>query len=68
MWRCCSRGSTTLEPATEWRSTDGASKTPPMLFPMWVLPISAFLAMSGSPKSHQELHDEGKLVQSGAHF
>ena len=37
-----------------------------MLFPMWVLPISIFLTMSGSPKSHQELHEEGKLVQSGA--
>ena len=39
-----------------------------MMFPMWVLPISVFLAMSGSPKSHQELHDEGMLVQSGAQF
>ena len=67
MWRCCSRGSTTHE-SDMWRSTDCASEAPGMLFPMWILPISVFLTMSGLPKSHQELQDEGKLVQSGAHF
>ena len=66
MWRCCSRGSTTPESDTKWRSTDGVGEAPPLLFPMWVLPISVFLAMSESPKGHQELQEEGKMVQSGA--
>ena len=66
MWRCCIRRTTTLE--SDMRSTDGASQAPRMLFPIWILPIRVFLTMSGLPKSHQELHDEGKLVQSGAHF
>ena len=39
------------------------AEAPSMLFPMWVLPISTFIAMTGPPKSHQELKEEGKLVQ-----
>lgn len=34
-----------------------------MLFPMWVLPISTFLQMSGPPPCCQQLLADGKLVQ-----
>ena len=58
MWRCCKREG----PEQGTHSLDAGG--PPMLFPMWVLPISTFLSMSsGAPKSHQELKEEGKLVQ-----
>lgn len=54
MMRCC--GKSGAPPQHE-------EQTPEMFFPMWVLPMATVLAMSGAPKSFQELQDEGKLVK-----
>ena len=63
MLRCC-KGAALAEPGPP--SGLDPLKQPRMHFPMWVMPIKTFLSMSGPPKSHQELQDEGTLVKSGA--
>lgn len=60
MLSCCRRRKENQAEPDEEAPSQGASR---FLFPMWVMPISTFLSMSGPPESHQELKEQGKLVE-----
>lgn len=51
MWRCCGK------------SSDEGFDPLPVMFPMWVPPVQAFLSMTGPPRCFQQLMEEKLLVK-----